>query len=196
SIAYVSPLQEVGQLLEYSGNVEPAREVFSLLAEKYKNHENKKVSEIVGEMTDNALARLDLVGKPFQVEGLTQNGEPFDWESYRGKVVLVDFWATWCGPCLQEIPNILENFETFKDKGFAVVGVNLNTDMQEVKEFETVQRLPWPSVFSKQQLDGDQIESWSDIPMAKKYGVDAIPFIVLVGKDGTVDSLHVRGPKL
>jgi peroxiredoxin len=94
------------------------------------------------------------------------------------------------------MPNIRRNYEEFKDKGFEVVGVNMNTDPQELERFFALQELPWPTVVSQEVLDKQEFPMWNDLPMAKKYGVDAIPFVVLVNKEGKVDSLHLRGPKL
>ena len=76
------------------------------------------------------------------------------------------------------------------------MGVNLNTNLGDLKEFLTLQDLPWPTVISQVVVDGNAGKDWSRLPMASKCGVDAIPFVVLIGKDGNVDSIHVRGPKL
>jgi thiol-disulfide isomerase/thioredoxin len=194
--AYFSPIQEAAQAMEYSGQPAVAKELYDILEATYKNHENKELAGLTGDMIERARKRLSLIGKPITIEGVTLDGKPFDWNAYQGKVVLVDFWATWCGPCLEELPNLQANFAAFKDKGFDVVGVNLNQDRAELKQFFSVQELPWVTVISQEVLDGKEVAEFSDLPMAKKFGVEAIPFIMLVGKDGLVDSLHVRGPKL
>src|SRR6185503_2278948 len=69
-------------------------------------------------------------------------------------------------------------------------------ELADVKQFFGVQELPWTTVTTQVVIDGKANEDWTQLPMAAKCGVDAIPFLVLVGKDGKVDSLHVRGPKL
>ena len=162
----------------------------------YAKATNPKLVEAAKTIAASARLRQGLIGKPFSVDGVTIDGQPFDWSAYAGKVVLVDFWATWCGPCLEELPNIKQNFEQFHAKGFEVVGVNLNTNIAELKQF-LLQGLPWATVVSQEALDSKIKENdWSSIPMAQKCGVQAIPFVLLVNAEGKVDSIHVRGPKL
>ena len=110
-----------------------------------------------------------------------------DWEQYEGKVVLVDFWATWCGPCLQEIPNMRKNYARFQDAGFEIVSINLDNDLATVEGFLKAQPLPWPTVVSDQED-----EFGFENPNAVRCGVRGIPFLVLVGQDGNVAALHVR----
>jgi thiol-disulfide isomerase/thioredoxin len=190
-------VQQVAQMLEHTGHPEAAKQTYDALSQKFKDSTDAPLAEAAAQMSERAQKRLSMIGQPLQVEGMTIDGKPFDWSPYKGKVVLLDFWATWCGPCLDEIPNIEQNFQQFHAKGFEVVGVNLNTKLSDIKEFFSVQSLPWPSVTSQVVLDGKADEdNWSKLPMASKCGVDAIPFLVLIGKDGNVDSIHVRGPKL
>lgn len=191
-------LQQIAQIMEATGHAEPAKQCFAEFEKAYKDAKDPELAKNVTEAVAAARTRLSLIGQPFAVEGVTVDGKPFDWAAYQGKVVLIDFWATWCMPCLKEIPNIRSNFDLFHAKGFEVVGVNLDTDVKTVKEFFALQgELPWTTVMSPEALDGKlDANAWPQLPMAAKSGVKAIPFLVLVGKDGKVDSLHVRGPKL
>ncbi len=192
-------LQQIAQYMELTGHAETAMSCFDLIEAAFKDSKDEELAKVVTTSLAGARKRLSLVGQPFVVEGVTPDGKPFDWSAYQGKVVLVDFWATWCGPCLKELPNIRDNYDLFHAKGFEVVGVNLDTDIETVKKFFALQGdLPWATVSSQDVVDGKLAPDadFSLLPMAAKCGVDAIPFLVLVGKDGKVDSLHVRGPKL
>ena len=184
-------VSQVAQLLEISGNYKEATEAFTLLESKYKDHANQELAKQASARAENGRRRSGLVGQPFTVAGVQADGSPFDWGKYQGKVVLIDFWATWCGPCLQEIPNIDANYKKYKAKGFEVVGVNLDDDSQTVVRFLEVQPLPWATVVST-----DPNARGFEHPLAIKCGIDAIPFIVLVDRDGKVNALHVRGEKL
>ena len=75
-----------------------------------------------------------LVGQPLVLTGNTTDGAAFNWAAYRGKVVLVDFWATWCGPCRREMPNVKALYEKHKAKGFEVVGVSLDKDLDALAD--------------------------------------------------------------
>lgn len=104
---------------------------------------------------------------------------------------MVDFWATWCEPCLREMPNIARVYRQYRDRGFEVVGVNLDDDLETVRRFLDFQPLPWPTVIS-----ADEEQQGIESPMVARAGVDSLPYMVLVGADGNVAALHVRGSRL
>jgi len=170
---------------------ESGAELYTLVEQAFRDHPNPETVALVKSSLENFRRRSGLLNQPYSVSGLTLDGERFDWNEYRGKVVLVDFWSTWCDLCLQEMPNIRQNYDLYKEQGFEVVGVNLDSDLQNVERFFSVQRLPWPTVVSANpQQRGMQS------PLAVQSGVSYIPFLVLVGRDGKVAALNVTGPDL
>jgi thiol-disulfide isomerase/thioredoxin len=117
----------------------------------------------------------DLVGKPLELAGTTAKGAPFTWQAYRGKVVLVDFWATWCGPCRREMPNVKALYEKEANRGFEVVGVSLDEDLEALAEYLDENEIPWETLAGEGTQD-----------LAQQYGVRGIPTMMLVDKEGKV----------
>jgi thiol-disulfide isomerase/thioredoxin len=150
---------------------------------------NEQIQKM-GESFAGTLRRLSLPGHPMEISGTLLNGKPFDQKSLAGKVVLVDFWATWCGPCVAEIPNVLEQYEKYHKDGFEVVGISLDQEREALEKFVSEQKLPWPILFEEPKGDG-----WQH-PLATFYGISGIPTVVLIGRDGNVITLDARGEKL
>ena len=135
--------------------------------------------------------RINLLGNPMEVFGTFLDGKKVDWESYRGKVVLVDFWATWCGPCRGEVPNVLAMYQAYHDKGFEVVGVSLDKTPEDAKRYVAEMKIPWQSIFPT-----DENERGWDHPLARYYGIGGIPTAILVDQKGNVVHLEARGKNL
>jgi thiol-disulfide isomerase/thioredoxin len=116
------------------------------------------------------------------------SGNPISVANYKGKVVLVDFWATWCGPCRGELPNVIATYKKYHDQGFEIIGVSLDSDRDKLDAFLKQQDgMTWPEFF-----DG---QGWKN-KLAVKYGVESIPFSVLVGPDGKILGRELRGEAL
>jgi peroxiredoxin len=116
-----------------------------------------------------------VVGQMLVLEGDSHSGLPFDWESFRGKVVVVDFWATWCGPCLRELPNVQKTYSELNDQGFEIVGISIDQDLDALSEFLDREALPWPT------LSGEKAQG-----KARELGVRAIPTMMLIDRDGKI----------
>jgi peroxiredoxin len=171
---------------ERTGDRDLATKAYRELGKLLGASESKEIAGM-GAMMAGAARRLNLVGQPMHVEGQSLDGQTLDWAKYRGKVVLIDFWATWCGPCLAEIPNIIKNYEAYHDRGFEVIGVSIDNNRQQLKSFLEERKLPWTILYD---------EDLGTKSLATHYGVFAIPAMILVGPDGKVVSTQVRGPQL
>lgn len=136
--------------------------------------------------------RLDLVGRPAPaIRGTDVDGDDvgLGLEPFRGKVVLVVFWASWCNPCVERIPMMSRALELYEKNGFAILGVNLDSGADRtsiVRRYVVEFGLPWPSV-----LSGDSARD-----LAAPYAVTEIPANVLIGRDGKVVTFDLRGPDL
>jgi len=116
------------------------------------------------------------------------NGKPVSLSDLKGKVVLIDFWASWCGPCRKENPNVVVLYNKYKDAGFTVLSVSLDDNKANWLAAIEKDKLIWPYHVS-------DLKKWSN-EVARKYQVSGIPFTVLVDKEGNIIDTKLRGAEL
>ena len=140
---------------------------------------------------EEQMARLDnLIPVGSEAPDFTQptpDGKQLSLSSLRGKVVLIDFWASWCKPCRMENPNVKRVYDQYKGKGFEILGVSLDREKGAWTQAIAQDGLPWKHV--------SDLAFWNNAA-AQQYGVSSIPYTVLVDKDGKVLGKNLRGPAL
>lgn len=162
---------------QYGGNPAKARLLATELISSAAPEEIKR-------WTKGFLHRLDSANQPVAIQFTAVDGRAVDLAQLRGKVVLVDFWGTHCGPCVAELPRVKAAYEKFHAQGFEVVGISCDTDKKELQDYVKRHDIFWPQFFDGQQQTKNKF--------TVAFGIDGIPHMFLVDKKGLLRFDNVR----
>jgi len=182
----VAPLAHVYSQL---GKREEAKAFFAKVRGDLKDHpEFEDVDAALTSMEGEMFAGPG-IGDTLEIAFTALDGSEIDLAklSADGKVVLVDFWATWCMPCVVELPHVKAAYDQYQGQGFEIVGISLDSSKEKLQAFLKDKQIAWP-----QHFDG---KGWEN-ELAVKYGISSIPATFLVGKDGKIAATNLRGDAL
>jgi peroxiredoxin len=160
------------------------------LTEKYPNNEDIKSFHGMVQQTEMMVSRTQAIKVGAEAPELIlpmPNDKDLPLSALRGKVVLIDFWASWCGPCRKELPNVKRCYEKYKSKGFEILGVSLDKNRDEWIEAISKEGLTWPQV--------SDLKFWQS-EAVQIYAVQSIPYTVLIDKNGIIIATDLRGAEL
>jgi thiol-disulfide isomerase/thioredoxin len=162
---------------------DPSKE--DALLQKLKNDPVPEVAKMAQDKIDAEKRVEDLKTNPMDLKFTAVDGTKVDLADMRGKVVLIDFWATWCGPCRMEAPEVVALYDKYHGKGLEVVGISLDQDKDQLLEFTKQQGMVWPQYFDGQMWDNK---------ISKSYGIDSVPTVWLLNRKGLLTAV-VNNPE-
>jgi peroxiredoxin len=134
-------------------------------------------------MAQKASRNLERLGTPLDLEFTALDGREINLSRLKGKVVLIDFWATTCLPCVRELPDMKKLYSKFKPQGFEIIGISLDSKKEVLERFIQTNEIPWPQYFD---------DAGERSPLAKTFGIEGIPVVWLVDRHGVLRDLNTR----
>jgi thiol-disulfide isomerase/thioredoxin len=170
---------EVQKMLLEVASASEAEKARAILREIAASFASEEVKGAAAEQ----LKKLDAVGKPVELQFMAVDGRQVDVAQMKGKVVLIDFWATWCPPCVGEVPHVVDTYEKLHPKGFEIVGVSLDKEKSSLTQFVAEHKMGWPQFFDGQY--------WQN-KYARQFGIESIPAMWLIDKKGNLRDMNGR----
>ena len=165
---------------EYSGNEDQAKKWYDAIVTTFPRTSQAKKAA-------GARTRLDSVGNVIKFNGKAADGESVDLSGYRGKVVVIQYWASWCEPCKADMTVLKDLAIRYGKKGFDVIGVNLDSSLQEMKSYLSDNPLPWKQIHEDGGLDSRP---------ANALGIHGLPTMILVDQQGRVLNRNIHVAEL
>jgi thiol-disulfide isomerase/thioredoxin len=165
-------------LMQIAGDSEPSKA--RLL---YKKVVASSAPDALKAEASSEIQKLDAIGKPVDLQFTAVDGRQVDVSKLKGKVVMLDFWATWCGPCVGEVPNVKAAYDELHSQGFEIVGISLDKEKDRLTKFVADHNMAWPQYFDGQY--------WQN-KYAEKFGIHGVPSMWLIDKKGNLRDLNGR----
>lgn len=169
-------LLQVAELLLAYDQAEAARDIAQRLDKDGADEEVRKEARA-------QMAKVERIGKPVDIAFTAIDGRKVDLAGLKGKVVLIDYWATWCGPCIASLPELKESYTKWQPQGFEILGISLDSDLEALKAMVKEQAMPWPQFFDSENENNRY---------AEKFGITGIPTLWLIDKQGNLRYLDAR----
>ena len=165
-----------------------ASRIYRDFADSLKPTQSNLITQQLRELANRAEADAKRIGIAIELEGTLIDGKALDWKAYNGKIVLIDFWASWSAPHSAELPAVKDLYEKYREQGFEIVGICLDQEREKGEAFIEIHEIPWATLFSA-------TAGWEH-PMATRFDVRSVPTAILVDRAGKIVSTAARGDSL